>query len=439
MKQKKKLRFCAALGTLSLLTTTSGVYALTVTAEKSTVNTSQTSIVDIGLSTEFAESEDWKLMPGRKVEMKPVITNNGADCYIRLKMKSVTWMEETDEEGERMQGKQLVDVQDVFGLQEDWKVIGDYLYLKKPLKHGNSVAVFDGFCFSNAITSADAAGSEVEIGLDVDAIQSEFFTPDFDSSEPWGVVEVMKCTHEDGYDFTELRSASSSKLTVTYENAAEGILIEPEDLFSNIPAMVPGGSYTDQLELVNNDSLGTEIFFKTTVLDKENDFLQKTSLRIEYAHDGLTQVVYDGPYNSESLQQYLSLGRLETKESGTLFFTISVPPELDNTYTLREGSIQWDFRVVGELPVPTKDPDKDPDALPSLSPLPTRSPSDLTDLSPLPTRSPTGGSVTSGTASAVKTGDRSLGLLLTLTGLSGTVTAAGLFFSLKKKEAKEQE
>ena len=55
--------------------------------------------------------------------------------------------------------------------------------------------------------------------------------------------------------------------------------------------------------------------------------------------------IYEGPLNSRTLDSYISLCSLEMKETQEVTFTLTVPKELDNQYTLNNCKVRWVFTV----------------------------------------------------------------------------------------------
>ena len=100
-------------------------------------------------------------------------------------------------------------------------------------------------------------------------------------------------------------------------------------------------------------------YFKTEVLEPDNDLLDKMQLTI--TTDG--KQVYSGPLNSKDLKEYIELCKLEKGKDQKVTFQVSMPKELDNKYTLNTGKVKWYFKTVVEVkgtekPAPVRTGDK---------------------------------------------------------------------------------
>ena len=67
-------------------------------------------------------------------------------------------------------------------------------------------------------------------------------------------------------------------------------------------------------------------------------------LKIVLTKDGKDIVIHDGKLNADIKNK--SLGIFEKNEKAILTFTVQMPTELDNQYTLRNGSVKWTFDMV---------------------------------------------------------------------------------------------
>ena len=78
------------------------------------------------------------------------------------------------------------------GISEDWKLAGEYLYYTNILEPKASTEIFRVFELPADWNQEEIAKDTIQIHLQVDAIQSDHFTPDFTSESPWGNVEVQE-------------------------------------------------------------------------------------------------------------------------------------------------------------------------------------------------------------------------------------------------------
>ena len=310
-------------------------------AETSVTNQIETGIVDIDLGEwmidEQGEKVPWrkfeKAVPGDFISWIPRITNEAVDCYIRVKVQL-----STEREIERK-----LTLDDLEGIKEGWIRRGDYFYWPKILSHGEQVELLEGFTIPPEWdTKYDKDGNQIDyyennkikMELQVDAIQSQNFEPDFQIESPWGEVEIQECLHEDGYNFNSFKKASEVGLSVVFEDEAKRLIASPEDFFEGFPTLLPGDAMEGAVTL-NNNGKDAELYFKTEILE-EKELLEKLELTITLEKDQKSKTLYHGPLNSREITEYLSLGVLKKGEKGALSFHVYVPEELDNAYSLQK-------------------------------------------------------------------------------------------------------
>lgn len=144
-------------------------------------------------------------------------------------------------------------------------------------------------------------------------------------------------------------------MSVVYEGAARNLVAVPEDFFSNLGTAMPGDTISDTFTISNTTETAAEFFFRTEtpggISEEELDLLRQFQLTI--TQDG--QTVYSGDLEAASLNSKISLGTYQPGESGSLRFTLSLPPELKNAYAQRETFVNCIFSVQGEEPIPETD------------------------------------------------------------------------------------
>lgn len=159
------------------------IYAMT---EVSVSNHFSTGIVDIELN-EYRKNSDgtetlWSnvtdILPGEKISKIPRITNYGNDSYIRAK---VTFENSP------------VNDDDIYGMSDRWIYGRDgYYYYADILSTGESVDMFEGIDIPEDLDEK-LSDSSFQIGIDVEAVQSQNFVPEFGADHPWGDIEILPC------------------------------------------------------------------------------------------------------------------------------------------------------------------------------------------------------------------------------------------------------
>ena len=123
-----------------------------------------------------AVAQSTSVLPGEEVSYIPVIKNNGADCYVRLRIT----IEMKDRDIQRR-----ISLDDIYGIGSCWKQIGDYLYCTQVLRSGASLDAFEGIEIPYIWTQKRHESSGFTLHAFADAIQSDNYTPNFNSNSPW--------------------------------------------------------------------------------------------------------------------------------------------------------------------------------------------------------------------------------------------------------------
>lgn len=323
-----------ALLSLALILGISGtsIYALT---EVSVKNHFSTGIVDIELE-EYSLTSDGKeviwenmddVLPDTDISKIPRIFNHGNDCYVRAKIH----LEDTP-----------ICMDDIYGISERWMYADDgYFYYTEDLLTGEHVDLFEGIHIPSDL-SETYAGTTFNIEIDVDAVQSKNFTPDYQSGSPWGKVEILECEKEGMYDITTFKKAEQGELSIRYEGDAGKLIKNEEDFFKNFPVFLPGDVYTDSLEFSNNSDRDISLYFRTAAHEEEG-LIDALNLKIEKIISGKVEVLYEGTVRASELHGGVLLATLKKGEEGTLSYTLEMPEELQNPYSILEDDVVWVF------------------------------------------------------------------------------------------------
>lgn len=358
-KIRKKL--IAAGIILFLLTGAAGAYAYfsDVVTVKNHISLGD---VNIGLKEyelrdgeEVPYENDKMVSPGDSISKIPRITNFGEPCWIRARIAF-------GNSEEHLEG--LSD-ENISGFSPDWVKLGDYYYYKRVLGRLETVPVFTELKIPPGWTE-EHAGQKLSVEIRADAIQSANFSPDFQDMSPWGNQEIQLCVHEE--DGRETKREKNVELTVEFQGAAHKLVAVPDDFFGNFGTAMPGDVLRDQVEISNTTSKIAEIFFHTGLLcqrEDRMDLLKKLGLSIRM--DG--RELYSGNLMALELSKEVSLGLFHSGQKGVLDFTVTVPPELDNAYALRDTAVKWYFSVY--------ETDTDPVPAPEASGVPRTDSSEL--------------------------------------------------------------
>lgn len=314
-----------------------GCAALYAMPSKTVENTFDTGVVNISLVTyqlnENGEEELWTdkefVTPNSTVSNIKRITNEGEHpCYIRAKV----FFFETEH----------INRENLMGISEDWVLKEDgYYYHKEPVMSKDSVDLFNAIQIPDYVPN-DQEGMTFFMSVEVDALQEQNVTPDYEAEQPWGDIVVLKA-ETDGQNI--LSSVEEyTALSITYLGETDGFIAVPEDFFSNLPVLYPGDSYTDTLEL-NNDSLDQiKLYFRSSTLEEEDDTLERMQMTISIEHpDGTVKELYSGSIKTEAFAEEKEIISLSPGQSGKLHFMVTMPADMDNAYILKHKSVYWTF------------------------------------------------------------------------------------------------
>lgn len=321
---------------ISVLLCASGTAAYAM-PETSVENNFETGIVDISLReymlNENGEETEWvdpeAVLPGMQISKIPRITNEGNSCYVRVKLE--------------FEGTETVDEEDIYGMDVNWSRAEDgYYYYKNILGESDSVDVFQGIRIPEDLSQEEMQGQKFTLNIDADAIQAANFTPDFEAAEPWGKVEILESTAEEGYDITAFKRGSNLSLEIEYQGSAGTMTADPDDFFSNIPYLMPGDEYSDSAVMKNESDHDMRIYFRSELLE-EKEILDRIELLIEADTLEGRRTIYDGELCGKDITDSICLGTIPAGGQGEFSFAIRVPAELDNEYSLEAGCVKWIF------------------------------------------------------------------------------------------------
>lgn len=312
------------------------------------LNGFETGIVDIEI-TEYQEidgneilwEDDQEIMPGKVISKIPRIRNNGCECYIRAGIQPSEYDSGLEEY--------------IFGMSSQWiKAEDGYFYYQEPLKKDMEVELFKGVKIPENF-SQDYEGAELHLAINVDAIQSKNFVPDFAADSPWGTVTIVKSKSNGDYTIASYQNIERQTLKVEYQGESGSLITNENDFFVNFPVLMPGDEYSDSAVLENDGEKDMDLYFCTEILE-ESPLLDEIMLEITVAVKGESRKVYQGNIRAEELSSGQILCVLPPGSTGNLGFRISVPEEMDNRYADLESCVKWVFTTEEKKTVPTITP-----------------------------------------------------------------------------------
>lgn len=331
---------------LGLIMLTSGSGLIYAQATTSVNNTFEFGVVDISLDeyqiqnnkeTPYPE-EAITVMPGMTISKIPRIHNSGADCYVRAKLSFQNMKELNDSD---------------LNISKDWVLAEDgYWYYTKILPAEKDVDIFSTVTVPDDLSETQQ-GKDFSLDVQVDAIQAKNFSPNFKLAKPWGNVQIIAYKGDENYEYSQLKQSNDQLFTVTYQGDAGKLVTNQKDFFSNMPFLMPGDSYSDQLTIQNNGKNPIKLYFSTQYNQDELPLLEKIELTISKTVNGQTSTIYQGNLAAADLQKAVLIDTFDANEKGTMSFTVTVPAELNNEYALKDSDVTWIFssdEIVPENP-----------------------------------------------------------------------------------------
>lgn len=304
-------------------------------------NAFSTSVVDIHL-TEYQTDENGKeseydnsiakvVLPGDVISQTPRITNDAEDCYIRVKLVLAGGNEDWALSEECLNG-----------IGTEWiKNQDGYYYYNQVLPSGESVDFYKSVMFPTDFPES-VQGKELSLEVKVEAIQSANFEPDWDSSEPWGDVEIVQCENKGQYDLAVLKqSEDQSNFSAVYYGGAEAFVTNHENIFQNFNGMMPGDERSSVLDLSNSSDKEINIYFQQQLVE-DLSIYDVAGLTISMNENGNDRVLYDGTIAdcSGGTDPFITL---KPGEAASMKYTIRLPKDADNTQSLQNCKIKWIF------------------------------------------------------------------------------------------------
>lgn len=322
MEKKKKIILTACLLTVLLF----GILTIQAMTETRVTNPVHTGVVDIELDeyqiNEKGEEEPFQdnptVLPGMMISKIPRISNLGYDCYVRAKMEfDIEGMDESYQE-----------------LGKNWFLAEDgYYYYKEVLKHGDATDIFKGIKIPIDFPQ-EMEEKQFHLEIKTDAIQSKNFDPNFDAGKPWGNVEIQSCKETGPYEINTVTKKDA--LSVVYQGKSKELFANPDNFFVNFSDMMPGDTYQDQAMIKNDSKQKIKLYFAQET-NPDSELLKRIRLTIKLDEQELFQGTM-----AEAIERK-EIAELSSGEEKQLSYTVDVPKELDNDYTLDDEEIVWIF------------------------------------------------------------------------------------------------
>ena len=326
------LLFSAAAAGAAMIPGSLRVYAETSVGTTQHV---ETGAVEIELREKTGGNDGGKasgiryLLPGQSTECTYEIVNKGYPCYIRAACAFT----------------EFSDVLEIYGVPDEWiyDPSDGYYYYTEVLGNGGAATFFEGFNVP-ADFSGDYENMTTELNVYAQAVQAENFTPDFGSGDPWGPIMTEDADITEEYSVAG-RFLGDGTLKVTYLGGAEQLFVNRDDLFANLPVLMPGDAFEQTVFLENTGSRAVNLYFYTAC-PKDDELIDRISLSVRSETGNGSRLIYQGSLAGKALEgrgAAALLGTIAPGGSGKLAFSLNVPKELTNVYALNSSEVCWIF------------------------------------------------------------------------------------------------
>lgn len=321
MNERRKRRFCRILATVLILAgLTTGVYAA-LQSQISLTGTLWTGNVEIELNQPDVDAE--AITAGKQILYQQAVTANGADCYVRLTVDIAM-----DKETEAPLTTENLKAAD------GWIWKGNILYATKPLATGETVVAIEGIQIPAEWTEETA--SDFQIHLTADAIQKEHFVPNFASASPWGTIEIEEHKEDAHPEYRTARAAKPEAITYVGNGLFE---VPSGDLFANFPELLPGDEASDSITIHNGTSQPITLSFSS--IPQKKELLDQIGMKLSIGG----KPFYDGTLDGKGLESEQVLTTLEARESTELEYSISLPTNFENAFSLEADLLTWELKA----------------------------------------------------------------------------------------------
>lgn len=297
-----------------------GVYAA-LQSNLTLTGTLQTGKVEIELNQPDVEMDD--VTPGQQILYQPTVTAKGADCYVRLNV-------EIENQSNTTEPLTVADIQPADG----WVWKENVLYSTKPLATGETATAIEEIQIPADWTEETA--SDFQIHLTADAIQKAHFTPNFQNASPWGTVEIEEHKEDAHPEYRTARAAKPEGITYVGDGLFE---VPSGDLFANFPELLPGDEASDSITIHNGTSQPITLSFSS--IPQKKELLDQIGMKLSIGG----KPFYDGTLDGKGLESEQVLTTLEARESTELEYSISLPTNFENEFSLEADLLTWKLKA----------------------------------------------------------------------------------------------
>ena len=296
----------------------SGIYALT-TELKDVETTISTSAVEINITEYDSYNNEFNqngkiVMPGEVISLVPRVHNLGVDCYLRTKITCT------------INNKKYNEFNYIDGNYKNWNKKGDYYYYSPIFTKNNDLDIFNIITIPTNLPDADQ-GKKVILNIVVEAIQAKHFDGD------WSKATIKQSINK-SYDLDDEGSS-----TIIYDNDVDRHITLDNGFFDNLGNLLPGDSKSEQVTVLNRSKTKNDYYLTlqfNNLTNEEKRLLNNINIIIKNNN----KTLIENNILDFGKKSYISL---KPNETSNLSFIVSLPKELDNSYSKTLTKITWKF------------------------------------------------------------------------------------------------
>ena len=270
---------------------------------------------------EIGPGRDTFLLSNKKLAYTPRIINDGAECYVRVKVDILNGG----------QCPEPLDTGDLYGLSKGWIRQGEYYYWNSPMKTGNYVDVFHGLHVPENWNPGTV--SDLTVSVKAEAVQSRNFEPDFDRIMPWGAVMLQDVAAGTAVAETITEKQISD---ITFSSAGS-FEFGTSDLFEEYKNVLPGDRYKKTFEVFNSSKGDLELQLRIYASDTELN----EKLLLDVSCEGTT--LFSGTVAGAG--QTIQIGDIPEGDNRTLLLEMTLPADADNNYSELVDDVIWQLEA----------------------------------------------------------------------------------------------
>lgn len=132
---------------------------------------------------------------------------------------------------------------------------------------------------------------------------------------------------------------------VHFLNESEQFFISPNDLdlFSNFKNLVPGGEYSQTIELFNQDDEAVNLYLRRYEISQEYEEMLSKMYMEAYLDDEL--ILETEAHTVEDFKERSFIARLEPQEKHDLVLNLKIDPSMGNEFQESIAILDWEFYV----------------------------------------------------------------------------------------------